>query len=1443
LGGTYANLMTALCRPEELCHLFDDKTRLENELGINIPSAMISDIPGYAWGLVPAMAQHGVRYFSSGPNTGDRIGHTLEAWGDKPFYWVSPSGNERVLHWAAGSGYSLFHQGGLSKDDGSRLLEYLAKADSSAYPYDMVQLRYTVGGDNGGIDSSLSTFVANWNMKYESPQIQISTVTEMFREFEGKYGTNLPQLKGDMSPYWEDGAGSTALETGLSRNAAARLVEAEKLWTIFSPADFPTQRFQQAWQQVMLFSEHTWGAWNSTSDPDLEFVKGQWRIKKTFAEQADSLSNGLYQEILKRSFEGNAKSKKFKVFNIGGAAFSDVVTIPANLDMKATESLVDEKGNSVVVQQLTSGEWVFLAADIPAFGSREYSIISQQPKSAGPVILPGNQLRNAFYTVILDPASGSIRSIRDSLQHIDWVDQSQGSGLNAYVYTGKDAANPLSNGICTITVKENGPVVSSLLVESSAPGCKSLSREISLYNGIPRIDLVNTIEKLAVREKENVRFAFPFNIKQPTTLLDYAWTSLQPEVDQLPGSNKNYFTIQDRVLVQGEGRNITLYTPDAPLIELGGMTAENWMQGAPNVAWMEKTESSALVYSWVMNNSWHTNFKADQEGKTIFRYAIVPAVGTVSEVTAGFDVKRQQKLVVCGMGKQDEEALKILKEFQQQGLVVSSMTTASGAYLIRVFNPFTEARRFDPASLIQDDLQVFRCDADANNRALLNEEFLLGAGEIQLFRIFKASSIRGLMPFQKTSETAETRVADLLLRMTLKEKSQQMQNAAPAIERLGIPAYNWWNEALHGVARDGIATVFPQAIGMASSWNPALIKKEAAAISTEARAKYHEHLRQGKTDIYQGLTFWSPNINIFRDPRWGRGQETYGEDPLLTSRIGMAFVQGMQGDDPRYFKTIATPKHFAVHSGPEPTRHSFDAVLPMKDLYETYLPAFESCVRDAGAYSVMGAYNRLFGMPCTANEFLMGQTLRNKWGFQGYVVTDCGAIWDMFHDQKFVKTQVEGAALAVRAGCDLTCGNEYESIEEAVDKGLISVAEVNTCVARLMTARLKLGMFDPPAMVKYAAIPFKSNNSPQHTQLAREVARSSMVLLKNEGHVLPLSKKIRTIAVIGPNAADTAVLLGNYNGTPDHPVTVLQGIRQMLPGPGRVLYHKGCEVTGMPDTSMKAIINIVAKAEVVVFVMGIAPHLEGEALQVEIEGFKGGDRTSLDLPKGQQQLIQAVTKLGKPVVLVLLNGSALSINWEKDNVPAILEAWYPGQEGGHAVADVLFGDYNPAGRLPVTFYKSVNDLPAFEDYSMKGRTYKYFEGEALFPFGHGLSYSSFEYLKAFPRKKNMGIHDTVSLHVIVKNMGPRDGEEVIQVYLGRKNSKYERPKLSLVGFQRTFLKNAAQEEIVIRIPSSAFRVYDEKRKAYFVEPGNYFLMVGGSSADIRLKTEFEITRD
>lgn len=686
------------------------------------------------------------------------------------------------------------------------------------------------------------------------------------------------------------------------------------------------------------------------------------------------------------------------------------------------------------------------------------------------------------------------------------------------------------------------------------------------------------------------------------------------------------------------------------------------------------------------------------------------------------------------------------------------------------------------------------------------------------------------------------RVDDLVGRMTLEEKISQMGSDAPAIDRLGIPQYNWWNEALHGVARAGIATVFPQAIGLASTWNADLIGQMAGVISDEGRAKHHESASKGVRDLYTGLTFWSPNINIFRDPRWGRGQETYGEDPYLTSRLAVRFVQGLQGDDPHYLKTVATPKHFAVHSGPEATRHFFDAVVSPQDLRMTYLPAFHTCIVEGRAFSIMGAYNRVNGEPCCASPTLLQTILRDEWGFEGYVVSDCGAIDDIYANHKLVDTPLEAAVLAVKNGCDLECACtygipcHYKQLAEAVQQELLTEAEIDRSVKRLFTARFRLGMFDPPEVVPYSQIPISVVDSPEHRDLALEVAQQSLVLLKNEDNLLPLDRDaIKSIAVIGPNAAETVVLSGNYNGTAAEPISVLAGIRAVVAPETEVIYAQGSELIDLAQDGFVEAVAAAQNAQVAVLVLGLSQQLEGEEGQPEGNPpgvTSQGDRENLNLPPIQSRLLQAVYKTGTPVILVLLNGSAVAINWADDHIPAILEAWYPGQAGGAAVANALFGLFNPGGRLPITFYRSAADLPPYADYHMANRTYRYFTGDPLYPFGFGLSYTIFTYRNLHITPEQVLPGDPVTVEVDVENSGPRLGDEVVQLYLQDVAASWPVPQLQLQGFSRLRLAPGEKQTVQFTLTPEQMSLVDADGR-WVLEPGDFKVWVGGQQPHLK----------
>ncbi len=824
-------------------------------------------------------------------------------------------------------------------------------------------------------------------------------------------------------------------------------------------------------------------------------------------------------------------------------------------------------------------------------------------------------------------------------------------------------------------------------------------------------------------------------------------------------------------------------------------------------------------------------------------------------------------------------------------------------------------------------------------------------------------------PFQDPGLNPEIRADDLLKRLTLEEKVSQMQDVSPAIERLGIPEYNWWNECLHGVARAGEATSFPQAIGMASTWNTELIHKVADVISTEARAKFNQSIKKGHRNRYQGLTMWTPNINIFRDPRWGRGQETYGEDPYLTSRMGVAFVKGLQGNDPEYFKVIATPKHYAVHSGPEYNRHRFNAITTKKDLWETYLPAFKATVVEGKAYSVMSAYNRYLGSSATASKLLLTDILRDQWGFKGYVVSDCGAVSDIYRYHKIVRTAEEASALAIKAGCDLNCGDSYSHLVNSVRSGLVTEKDIDRALRRLILARVKLGLFNPPDKVPFAGIPDTEIESKEHQQLALQTARESIVLLKNKDHALPVSKDISSVVVIGPTANDRHFLLGNYFGTPNHRITILEGIKDKVSKNTKVHYFKGTNLTDdhpvidviganqfkgkiiteyfdnskmkgasvykteedlidfdwggtapidilrpgkysirysgilKPDLSgkltlsvdqvggsyklylngkeilsgddemeqarrsepisfekgkeynfrleykcinpwvssvqllwnkeavlgKKHMMDVIGKSDVVIYVGGITAKLEGEQMPVEIEGFYKGDRTDLKLPKAQTELLKVLHRTGKNVIFVMTTGSALAVNWEQQNIPAIINVWYPGQTAGKAVADVLFGDYNPSGKLPVTFYRSVDDLPDFKDYNMRGRTYRYFKGEVLYPFGFGLSYTRFNFTKPVFDQPNLSLNSKTKVSTIVTNNGNYDGEIVVQLYVSATNPHNSDPLRSLKKFKKIFLKKGSTETVSFDLTSEDLMLINEEGKPE-LRPGKYHIYMGQSSA-------------
>ena len=668
-----------------------------------------------------------------------------------------------------------------------------------------------------------------------------------------------------------------------------------------------------------------------------------------------------------------------------------------------------------------------------------------------------------------------------------------------------------------------------------------------------------------------------------------------------------------------------------------------------------------------------------------------------------------------------------------------------------------------------------------------------------------------------TTQEAMTRARALVAQMTVEEQASQLRFDAPAIERLGIPAYNWWNEALHGVARAGTATVFPQAIALAAMFSQDGMEDIADAIATEGRAKYNMARAHRDRGIYKGLTFWSPNVNIFRDPRWGRGQETYGEDPYLTARLGVRFVRGLQGRG-RYLKAAACAKHMAVHSGPERLRHEFDAHVSEKDLRETYLPAFEALVKEAGVEAVMGAYNRFEGEPCCASRRLMVDILRGEWGFEGHFVSDCGAIADFHMHHLVTATAPESAALALKRGCDLNCGVTYLHLLQAYRDGLISAEDIARAAERVMATRIKLGMMDGDC--EYDRIGFDACDCDAHADKALQAARRSMVLLKNDG-VLPLhADALRCVAIVGPNADSQAALEGNYNGKSSRFVTPLQALRAELAGKARVIYARGCELTkerstpeSLPGDRIAEAVAAAEAADVTILCLGLDATIEGE------EG-DAGDKRDLELPACQRRLLQAVCQVGKPVVTVVFAGSALRV--EEGN--AVLMAWYPGQAGGTALCDLLFGRVSPSGRLPVTFYRSVDDLPPFEDYAMAGRTYRYFTGEPLYPFGYGLSYARFVYSDA-------AVEDG-ALWVSVQNVGAMEAEEVAQVYIKAEDSPYSPPNPRLCAFARVRLAAGEKRRVALELAPEAFTVVDETGAR--VRPGGtYSLYVGGSQPDAR----------
>ena len=726
--------------------------------------------------------------------------------------------------------------------------------------------------------------------------------------------------------------------------------------------------------------------------------------------------------------------------------------------------------------------------------------------------------------------------------------------------------------------------------------------------------------------------------------------------------------------------------------------------------------------------------------------------------------------------------------------------------------------------------------------------------------------------YKDNSLSPEERAEDLVKQLTLEEKITLMMDRSAAIDRLDIKTYNWWNEALHGVARAGIATVFPQAIGMAATFDPEEHLKTFTVISDEARAKYNQAVREGQHKQYYGLSFWTPNINIFRDPRWGRGQETYGEDPYLTSVMGKAAVFGLQGNDDTYFKSHACAKHFAVHSGPESLRHSFDATASPRDLWETYLPAFEALVTEANVQEVMGAYNRYNGKPCCSSDFLLMDILRNRWNFQGMVVSDCGAITDFFapNAHNTHKDAPSASADAVKTGTDVECGSNYQTLIAAVESGYITEDEIDVSMRRIIKGWIDLGILDSKDNTPWADLPYSIVASEAHAQQALNVARKSMVLLKNDNNVLPLKpEKIRKIAVLGPNAADSTMMLGNYNGDPTHVVTILDGIKAAYPD-AEVTYERGCDLvegfisvpkaprTGMDmaelarqmglkaipsenytDEALKALADRATEADVIIFAGGISPAVEGEELKTTVDGFAGGDRARIELPEVQSKVLKALHKTGKPVVFVLCTGSAIALEQNEKDYDALICAWYGGQEGGRAVADVISGKYNPSGRLPLTFYKSTSQLPDFLDYSMDGRTYRYMTESPLYDFGYGLSYTTFEYDDAKLSSKKIKNGKSVTVKVKVSNTGEIAGNEAVQVYVKRLNDE-KAPVKALKGLKMIHLNPGETRTVNIELPASSFEYYDGYSDDLIVKSGDYKVMVGSSSRDEDL-TSLDLT--
>lgn len=700
----------------------------------------------------------------------------------------------------------------------------------------------------------------------------------------------------------------------------------------------------------------------------------------------------------------------------------------------------------------------------------------------------------------------------------------------------------------------------------------------------------------------------------------------------------------------------------------------------------------------------------------------------------------------------------------------------------------------------------------------------------------KAGKEMELNQNQEKLKEYRKRAKELVAQMTLEEKVGQTLYQAPAIPRLGIKAYNWWNEALHGVARAGTATVFPQAIGMAATFDEDLLEQVGDAVSTEARAKFNMQQKADDTDIYKGLTFWAPNVNIFRDPRWGRGHETFGEDPYLTSRLGVRYVMGLQGHDEDYLKAAACAKHFAVHSGPESVRHEFNAEVSEQDLRETYLPAFKACVQEGKVEAVMGAYNRTNGAPCCGNSYLLQDILRKEWGFEGHVTSDCWAIKDFHEGHLVTSTPVESVSMAMNNGCDLNCGNLFHFLTQAVENGMVDEKRLDEAVENPFMARMKLGVLDKKEENPFDKIPYTVVDSEEMRKLNREVARRSVVLLKNENHILPLDKKkLHTIGVIGPNADSRKALVGNYEGTSSRYITVLEGIEDYVGENVRVLYSEGCHLyrdrtsnLAMEHDRDSEVRAVCEASDVVIAVVGLDATLEGEEGDTGNE-YGSGDKPNLNLPGLQPDIIRIAKESGKPVIVVLLAGSAMALSWEDEHVDAILDGFYPGAQGGAAIAEILFGGANPEGKLPITFYQTTEELPEFTDYAMKGRTYRYMENEALYPFGYGLSYTTYAYGN-LECVKPFDAQDGITLQVTVTNTGDREGTETLQVYVKAKREGTPNPQLKYV--KKITLKPGESVTEEIHLSPEAFMLYDEKGN-FTLEKGAYDIFVGGCQPDAR----------